>query len=193
MKRFIKWTSNIVFALALVFVAFLLISVMQSKITKGPPTFLGHQLYIVVGGSMSPTFDAGSLAIIDPVTPDTIQVGDVVTFKGVSSETATTHRVVNILNENGELNFVTRGDANDVDDPALLESNRIIGKVVFTIPYIGSLLSFSQSKLGLLTLVIIPGVFLIIFEIFSIYKTIKKMKEEKLSKDHEAVIPSALE
>ena len=187
MKHVIKWIGNIGFAVGLILVAFLLFSVIQSKLVNGPPTIAGHQMYIVIGGSMSPSFEAGALAILKPVNPETIKVGDVVTYKGTASDTATTHRVVDITKNDGAISFTTRGDANDVDDPSLLDSSQIVGKVVFTVPYLGKLLNFSQSKMGLVALIIIPGVILIIFEIFSMIKTVKKMKAEKMSKNPKVI------
>lgn len=193
MKNILKWIGNIGFTIGLILVAFLLFSVIQSKIVNGPPTIGGHQMYIVIGGSMSPTFEAGSLAIIKSTPPESIKVGDVVTYKGVASEAATTHRVVDIVRSNGAISFVTRGDANDVDDPSLLDSSQLVGRVVFTVPYLGKILSFSQSRMGLVALIIIPGVLLIIFEILSMIKTVKKMKAEKLSKENPNVVPSTME
>lgn len=180
MKRVKKWTGNVFFLVGLILVAFLLFSVVQSRLSNGPPTIAGHKLYIVIGGSMSPTIDVGSLAVIKPIDDQAIKVGDIITYKGLTSESITTHRVSKILSIDGEPRFITRGDANDVDDPTPLEPSQIIGRVFFTIPYVGSLLSFAQSKSGLVLLVIIPGIALIIYEIRSVVSIIRKMKLEKV-------------
>lgn len=192
-KQVKKWTGNIIFVLGLILVTFLLFSVVLSKLSDGPPTVAGRQLYIVIGGSMSPTFEAGSLAIIEPIMHDAIQVGDVITYKGLTSKSATTHRVVKIQNIDGELKFTTRGDANDVDDPTLIESQQIIGRVAFTMPYMGRLMNFAQSKFGLILLVIIPGIVLIIYESQSVIHTISKMKSEKSSSIGSNETPDAME
>ncbi|MDW7660178.1 MAG: signal peptidase I [Bacillota bacterium] len=180
MKCVKKWTGNIFFLVGVVLVAFLLFSVVQSRLSNGPPTIAGHKLYIVIGGSMSPTIDVGSLAVIKPIDDQAIKVGDIITYKGLTSESITTHRVAKILSIDGEPKFITRGDANDVDDPTPLEPSQIIGRVLFAIPYVGSLLSFAQSKSGLVLLVIIPGIALIIYEIRSVVSIIRKMKLEKV-------------
>lgn len=66
-------------------------SLAQSKVKGGEPSVLGYQMYIVLSGSMSPAIETGSIAVVKPVAPESIQVGDVITFDGGSSS-VTTHR-----------------------------------------------------------------------------------------------------
>ncbi len=40
---------------------------------------LGYQMYTVLSGSMSPAIETGSIAVVKPVAPESIQVGDVIT------------------------------------------------------------------------------------------------------------------
>lgn len=176
-----KWIGNAFFLVGLVLVGVLLLFVLQSKISGRAPMIAGRQLYIVLGGSMSPTFEAGALAVIEPIDADVVEVGDILTYRGAGAESATTHRVVDIVEVDGSRKFVTRGDANDVDDPMLLEPNDIVGRVSFTVPYLGRLMNFAQSRLGLALLVIVPGIVLIIYEIRSMAVTLRQIRAEKKS------------
>ncbi len=169
-KSFFTVIGNIIFVLCVFIIAFLVFSMVQSKASSGPPSILGYQMYIVAGGSMSPTFEAGSLAILEPVKPEDIVQGDIITYRGANEAMATTHRVMEIYNEEGQLSFTTRGDANNIDDANPVLAQHIVGRVIYTVPYLGLLMDFSQTKKGLLILVIIPGALLIISELRNLIK-----------------------
>ncbi len=70
---------------------------------------------IVVSGSMEPEIATGSLAFIDGdlKAPD---IEDIIAYK--SGENIVTHRVVD-MKDGG---YVTKGDANEVADPALVSA-----------------------------------------------------------------------
>jgi signal peptidase I len=89
------------------------------QIMGGQPKLAGHHMYIVLSGSMEPTFNARSMVFVKPVSPESIQKGDIITFTGAGgSKALTTHRVVGIERDaNGKLQFTTKGDANQVVDP----------------------------------------------------------------------------
>lgn len=143
----------------------------------------GYRLFNVVSGSMSPAFDTGSVVIVRQIEPRAIQVGDVITFSGVNGGNLTTHRVVEIQHDNG-LSFVTRGDANAVNDPNPVFSEQIVGKVHGTIPLLGYLFSFVQTKIGLVLLVFIPGLLLVCNELKNIYHFVFGAKCRTLSLGH---------
>ncbi len=167
------------FVILMLMMAILVITMIQSQRTGGPPDLFGHQLYIITGGSMNPTFEAGSLAILDPVSADEIDVGDVITYRGASAETPlTTHRVREVNESGGERSFVTRGDANRVDDPPVM-AEQLVGRVVYTVPYAGRLMEFGQTRRGLLTLVIIPGLVIIGFEVRNLLYLAGEMEKQK--------------
>ena len=47
------------------------------------------------------------------------------------------HRIINILEENGEYYIYTKGDANVSPDNYAVEESMIMGTVVVKIPYVG--------------------------------------------------------
>lgn len=93
---------------------------------------------------MSPTIKVGGLIIVKEVSPQNIQEGDVITFRSSSTDNVTTHRVIDIENANG-IKFVTKGDANNVQDPNPIDSSFLVGKVVKFIPYLGAVAMFIQK------------------------------------------------
>ncbi|HBN84434.1 MAG TPA: signal peptidase I [Clostridiales bacterium] len=174
----IKIIGNIVFILLLLILTFMTVFMIQSKINGNKTPYRGYRSYIVLSGSMNPAFDTGSVVFVKSIQPEDIKTGDIVTFKTTaSSNTTTTHRIVEVHDKQG-LSFTTKGDANDIADPARLMPEQVIGKVRFTIPYLGYLLHFASTRLGTYLLVILPLTIIILLEIIKIIKNISKKKNE---------------
>lgn len=98
---------------------------------------VGARAMIVTSGSMEPTIDVGGLAIVEEIDPATIAVGDVITYRGYTTEGLTTHRVIDRKFVNGRLHFRTQGDANDTPDVDLAPAEGVAGKVRFDVPHAG--------------------------------------------------------
>lgn len=174
--------GNVLFFCLLILMVALVASMVQSRIRGGPPQVAGHQMYIVLSGSMSPAFDAGSLAFVQPLPSQDIAVGDIITFRSAGGgDTLTTHRVVQV-NREGGLSFITRGDANDVNDQHPVPAADIVGKVHFALPYAGYVMNFGQSKTGIISLVMIPGVLIIIFELRNLFRLAGEYEAEKAAR-----------
>ncbi|ELY49572.1 signal peptidase I [Natronorubrum sulfidifaciens] len=141
----------------------LLILLLLVGIIAVPGLVSGDDTYIVTSGSMSPTIEPGDVIVTQDVSPDEIETGDVVTFHDGSSDDSgyVTHRVVDIVEEDGERYFELQGDANDNPDDGLVPAEYAQGDLHWHIPYLGHLLLFARSGLGLLVLVIAPGVALV--------------------------------
>ena len=106
------------------------------------PTLLGYERYVITGGSMSGTFEKGSIAFEKPVPVDELRVGDVITYQppadsGVS--TLVTHRIVSLeVAETGGLQLRTKGDANASADPWQFQLSQAEQPVVqHTVPLLG--------------------------------------------------------
>jgi signal peptidase len=94
----------------------------------------GIQPTIVSGVSMSPTLDAGDVVITRDVPAEEIEVGDIIRFR--RQDIQIIHRVVDVEKESGRYYFVTQGDANNVEDPPVLEG-QLEGKVILIVPKVG--------------------------------------------------------
>ena len=95
---------------------------------------------------MSPAFEVGDIVLVDEIEIEDIQEGDIIQYVGFDNSTVL-HRVVDIYEENGETLFSTKGDANPSPDFNPITSNRILGKVVFTIPKLGWIQIYFKSLL----------------------------------------------
>lgn len=124
---------------------------------------LGLQGFHVISGSMEPTYSEGDLLYVKAVDPDSVQVGDPITFVLNEDLVVATHRVVAVDRENRR--FTTKGDANATEDADPVHFNNLIGVPVIAIPLLGYVSSYIQSPPGMyvamgLGIVLLAAVFL---------------------------------
>lgn len=113
------------------------------------PLAVGGHRFTILTGSMEPTYPPGTLIVVRPVPAADLAVGTPITYQLRSSEAeVVTHRVVSLRRSpSGEYGFVTRGDANPVDDEGIVRPEQIRGAVWYSIPYLGYLNNwFSGQK-----------------------------------------------
>jgi len=106
------------------------------------PRVLGYRTLSVLSGSMSPGMPTGSMVIVQPIPPEALQVGDVITFQPPERHgMVVTHRVVEIVEAGSEPVVRTKGDANEVADPWVA---RLHGGTVWranhVVPHLGTLI-----------------------------------------------------
>ena len=182
-RKVLKAISSGALVLLFLFIGAVVFLSIQSKAAGKIPSIGGYQIYSVLGGSMEPGIHKGSVVFLKRPDFNDLKIGDVITFISVADKkTIVTHRIVEIK-RGEELSFITRGDANDANDTDALPAEHIIGQVKITVPFIGYLMNFARTKVGLISLIIIPGVLIILFELLSLRKEIihvKKQKREKL-------------
>ncbi|CAM3340034.1 MULTISPECIES: signal peptidase I [Brevibacillus] len=136
------------------------------------PGYGDWRVLSVLTGSMSPAIAAGDMVIVVRYGQDQPRVGDIVTYyQNDKTRSLMTHRVMQRL-ENGYLQ--TKGDANKETDGGWTDPSRLLGKVVFTIPYAAS---FQQMLREPLTL----GFLLAGFAAFLIYTQRKKNSKQDLT------------
>ncbi|WP_257350451.1 signal peptidase I SipW [Pseudalkalibacillus decolorationis] len=185
MKKVLKWVSNITsWVLIAVFVV-MIFMVVSSKASGGEPNFYGYQLKSVLSGSMEPTFDTGSIIAVDPtIDKQKLKKGDIITFKE-NAETLITHRIIEVKNSGNHVQYITKGDNNDGADLEPVLAENVVAKYEgFTIPFVGYFMNFANSKIGTAILLVIPGILLIIYSVFTIWKSIKEIdipKKEETS------------
>ncbi len=105
------------------------------------PKFVGIMPYIVKSGSMEPQIHTGAVAFIDTHEKN-VAVGDVITYKigNAGSEKYVTHRIVGEKPDG----YVTKGDANEVEDANCVKQEQIVGTYRYSIPHAGRL--FAQKS-----------------------------------------------
>ena len=172
MKAFRRIWS-VITTIVVILIVFLAIALVGVRV-------FGLTPYTVLSGSMEPTYHVGSLIYVKEVEPSEVEVGDPITFVVNEDLLVATHRVVEIdvqtsrqqtiVDENGEAMldaegnpiyeevpldepayyFTTKGDANDAVDGSKVYDQNLLGVPVFTIPYLGYLSSWIQTKKGMI-------------------------------------------
>ncbi len=131
----------------------------------------GLEPYAVLSGSMEPVYHVGSLIYVKPVDSKELGIGDDITYM-INESTVVTHRIIEILIDEEDpdtVRFFTQGIANDVPDGVSVHYKNIIGKPVFSIPYLGYVSNYIQNPPGvyvtiaagavLVLLVFLPDIF----------------------------------
>lgn len=106
------------------------------------PSLLGYERYVITGGSMTGTYDKGSVVFEKAVPAQDLEVGDVITYLPPASSGVTwlvTHRVIKIgTDREGRQVLRTQGDANPDPDPwkfSLTSAEQPVVK--HSVPYVG--------------------------------------------------------
>lgn len=134
---------------------------------------------VVQSGSMTPAIKMGSVVMVKPVND--YKIGDVITFGPYNKTKApTTHRIYDIKVEGSQPVYITKGDANNAPDDREITKKDIIGKVLFSIPYLGYAVAFAKKPLGFALIIIVPAAIIILDEVKNIYGEIKKKKTVKV-------------
>ena len=127
------------------------------------PSLLGWERYVIVSGSMTGTYDRGSLVFDEVVPVKALRVGDVITYRPPRSAGPTglvTHRITSIGHDpkTGGRVFRTRGDANPVRDPwTFTLPNPTQARVVAGVPYMGFVLAKLADRSVRMVLVGLPA------------------------------------
>lgn len=106
-----------------------------------------YRLATVLSGSMGRGMPVGSVAVLVPVDPAAVQVGDVITFHApVPARPVVTHRVVEVAEPGPHPVLRTKGDANRAADPweARLTGDRAWRRVA-VVPHAGTLFRALRS------------------------------------------------
>ena len=130
---------------------------------------LNRNVLIVQSGSMSPSVKTGDVVVVRNVAEQersSLQVGNVVTFKAANNQAKLiTHRIVGVRHlPSGETFYTTKGDANEVQDSALLTPDRVVGEVEFRVPRLGYALNSFSNPESLLRLAV--SFLLVVFAVF---------------------------
>ena len=157
-----------------IFIAFIVIIAILLIVSVFPITG-NYKLMIVQSGSMTPAIKMGSVVVAKPA--ENYQIGDVITFGPYTrTQAPTTHRIYDIKVTDGNPVYITKGDANNAPDQREITKRDIVGKVLFSIPYLGYAVDFAKRPLGFSLIIIVPAALIIIDEIKNIYGEIKKKK-----------------
>lgn len=187
--RIKKMINNTLSSIMLVIFILLVIAVVLSKASGGEPAFFGYQIKSVLSGSMEPGIQTGSIVALKPGGDmNRFKKGDVITFRN-EDNLLITHRVVEATmnNATGEAMYRTKGDNNDAPDMNPTSSTNVVAEYSgVTVPYVGYAINFAVSKAGSVVLMIVPGLMLLLYALYSSWKAVAA-----LEKKNAAILPTS--
>lgn len=140
------------------------------------PSIGGNTPLIVLTDSMLPEISSGDLIITKHIDAEDVQVGDVIAFFDPASKgsSVVTHRVIEIVDDNGTTKWRTRGDNNNTEDRTLVPFENLVGIYRGTrIAGAGNVAMFLQTVPGLIVCVVCPLLLLVGYDV------IRRRKYEK--------------
>lgn len=156
--------GNITFYILLI-VTVLGIAIFGSQEPDAPPRGLpgGISFLTVLTGSMEPTLPINSLVILRATDPNTLEVGDIVTYLRPNNTTVT-HRIIEVIeNYRGtqERGFRLQGDNNTLADSEVVLAVNVIGIIIYNNLFLGQVVLFIQQNIVLIVIYLVLLVALI--------------------------------
>lgn len=168
-KQILKTTGSIVFYC---FLVFLVIAALFIRATSSgsPRSLAGFTGMIVLSGSMQSEIPQGSLVIARQVDPETLEIGDDITFMA-NQTTTVTHRIIGIIEDyegTGQRAFETQGVMNARPDAQPVPAVNVVGKVIWHSLVLGQIASFIGDywMFLLFVLVVVIGLAVVLKRIF---------------------------
>ena len=111
---------------------------------------LGFKSVVVLTDSMEPMITPFSLVIVSPESD--IRIGDVILYEVELSKKKykVLHRVIDIKEKKGQIVYITKGDNRRYADAWYVSRENIIGKLLFSLPYVGYVSYYGAHLLSLI-------------------------------------------
>lgn len=173
-NRIKKVIDFIIYPIIAIFLMCSLLIVFQ--VAKNPnemPSLFGYKMFNVVSGSMEPNLKIGDIVIVKKVEKENIKEENIITFR--QGNGIVTHRVVDIIKENEDVYYRTKGDNNNANDEQLVNYKDIEGIYVFKISKVGLLINNIKNTTSIIIIVLI---------LYFIYK-LMQMKDDRKVTRHE--------
>lgn len=140
------------------------------------PSFFGWKPFIVLSGSMETQINTGDLVIVKETDNNNLKEGDIVAFK--TENVVITHRIVEKTEDEGKIQYKTKGDNNNTIDNGYITPEQIEGIYQFKISKLGNVAMFIQTPLGMITCLSIPIILMILVQMSESKEKQKHMEEE---------------
>ena len=194
--------TTLVWLVVLLAVSMMIFTVVSvTTFNRNDRDLFGYKMYIVNSDSMAKTdFDAGDLILVKEVNPNTLKVGDIITFMSQDTESfgeTVTHKIRKLTTDaDGNPGFVTYGTTTDVDDQTIVTFPYILGKYESHIPGLGHFFNFLKTTPGYFVCIFIPFMLIIIYEgvkFFNLFRRYRKEQMDEMQAERDKIEAERLE
>lgn len=170
-----KILSVIIYLIIIPVIAINFIILTKSYISPNAiPSIFGIKTFVIVSKSMEPTIMTGDAIFSIEPKKENIKINDVISFH--DKQDINTHRIINILSENGVTKYITKGDNNKNPDKDKVTFDKIEGVYQFKLAGFGKIANIIKGKATLVILLI----FLILISLDQVKVSRKKLlRKEK--------------
>ena len=154
---------------------------------RGIANIMGYIPFSIQTASMEPTINTGDLIITKKYDGSTVlEKGTIISFFSIEQEKliVKTHRIDTVINRNGIISYVTKGDNNNSIDPTEVAPGDIVSVYAGTkCAVVGYVLTFLKSQIGFLIFVILPLFIFFIYQLYTFIVLIIDTKKEEAMKE----------
>ena len=189
-NKILRGIGKTIYVLLYIIVLLVLLVVVIQRFSGNNATIGGFRIFNVATGSMIPVYNVGDILVSKEISPEEIQVGDDIVYKGEKNEfngKVVTHRVISKREENGKYYFVTQGVANELADPEISEE-QVYGKIIYKTIILSFVSKIINNIYTFYFLIFVPIAIIIckiIVDNFMSYKEGKKELAEAKGKDED--------
>ena len=189
-----KWFFNLINLCAVALIAvsiFVLMTVVMTPAGQVPQV-MGFSILQVLTGSMEPAIPEGSMLLIRQADPYTLEKGDIISFYSPDPSldgALNTHRIVGVETSDEGLRFITKGDANFLEDQQPVNAGDVVGKVIYSSPALGKLVRLVSNPLVFGLAILLPLLAMLIGNLVKALRTAAALARE----EEEAAVRQALE
>lgn len=116
--------------------------------------FFGYKFFIVASESMKPNINKNDCIIVKKVkTKEDVYIGLDISFIRATDGKVVTHQIIGeVVNDDGEIEYITKGTHNPTADNGTVAFHNIIGVRIRTVSWLGNMVMFFRTPYGIVTL-----------------------------------------
>ena len=177
MKKIIRFFSNIILAILIIYI--MTIKIFPNQVEE----LIGYNLFVILTDSMEPVIQTGSVVLVKNLNENEEPLeGEIITFNvdRLGKEAIFTHYYRGKeLEEDGSIRYLTEAALANRYDEYISHREDIIGTYVLHIPYVGKFVLFLKSPFALIEL----GITMFIMIIYEILWNKFDKEERKASEE----------
>ena len=126
---------------------------------------------------MEPSLQIGDIVIVKKVAQNELKQGDIISYR--QGQSVITHRIAEVIDKEGEVEYKTKGDNNNAEDSGILSYEMIEGKVVKHISQIGKIAIILQKKGTIIFIILILYIYILYSSSIKKKRALRKLKREE--------------